>query len=831
MSLKEESREIFRTYGLNDEEINVLVAYLGNSQATASFISTYLEMNYELVKTITDKLVTENFLKEIKCEPPNPSRYIPLEPYFSLIIEESKKFRGKIEIIKDAVLNDQSKRFDSLESIRTNSVGQIDNKVSTQVETFFRDSDEHDSDKRAVIEKAKDRFTTTARETYSKLEKDLRQVESEAANLWDNHSSKFTEDNTSLNVKLDHISEEQVSKTGVLETDLHAIVDSLNGQLKAIADGFVGNFEGGITTAKSGVNTIIADLLKDFAERVNKLEIEIKKQLDEHVDFHKEHAEALKPSLEEILAKYMARMYDVIEELKRTITKLLYEQADHIKSTTDSLQSLLKQNVSGFEENTLMLIDNLADISSKLSGLTNDLAKRGSAFKAIFFAKHKEWKALNNEVKERVGKLSSTVKEGFTGSTTEYTEKNQAILTEENTKLKAETDSLDQKSQDAVNVEMEGLASELSGEIDATFAKNINHCHDTTVKLKDLTQSTLESHHAEYDAAISRHLKTTLAHYEDSDREVKHKVTEWYSGMDKDHNIAKNKISTEISQQITDIKSHLNATKEKNVEHAKTFESDKNALKGKQNEKYNGALTRSEKYITDEVNLFQNEAKELNDKLHAMLEDHKSKYQENASSLQESLIRTINENIQNTKDAIADFTLQFMNSIDESTEIAINNEDKLSNILEASASIIEVPAATTWHIVGLPAIIEAVADMLGRVKSSIIVVTHQVIPKIMEAMSQMAYRRKAARFFYTTHWTPEFETILQRMKALGNIQFRQMKQAGNFIAVTKDAEEVILAPFSTNEDDIIAVVSTQEGFATLYSQIIGPVFQANSRPI
>jgi hypothetical protein len=98
-------------------------------------------------------------------------------------------------------------------------------------------------------------------------------------------------------------------------------------------------------------------------------------------------------------------------------------------------------------------------------------------------------------------------------------------------------------------------------------------------------------------------------------------------------------------------------------------------------------------------------------------------------------------------------------------------------------------------------------------------------------MSQMAYRRKAARFFYTTHWTPEFETILQRMKALGNIQFRQMKQAGNFIAVTKDAEEVILAPFSTNEDDIIAVVSTQEGFATLYSQIIGPVFQANSRPI
>ncbi|TFG19948.1 MAG: hypothetical protein EU530_04625 [Promethearchaeota archaeon] len=830
MSLKEESKEIFRTYGLNEEEINVLLAYLGNTQSTASFIASYLEMNYELVKTITDKLVTENFLKEIKSDV-KVSRYIPLEPYFQLTVEESKKFRGKIEKVKDAVLEDQSKRFDNLESIRVKSVGEIDQRVEEQVETFFRDSDEHDSDKRMAIEKAKDRFTTTARDTYAKLEQDIREVEAKAAAIWDNHSAKFTGDNQSLNSKLDTISDEHVSKTSVLETDLHTIVDTLNGQLKGIADGFVSNFEGGITTAKGGINTIIADLLKDFAERVSKLDTEIKKQLDSHVDYHKEHAEALKPSLDEILAKYMARMYDVIEELKRTITKLLYEQADHIKSTTDGLQNLLIQNVSGFEENTLMLIDNLADISSKLSGLSHDLAKRGSAFKALFIGKHKEWKALNEEVKERVGKLSTSVKEGFTASTGEYTEKNQSILTEENNKLKAETEELDKKAQDSVNVEMEGLAADLSAEIDATFAKNIDHCKDTTIKLKDLTQSTLENHHTEYDAAISRHLKISLGHYEDSDREVKHKVNEWYSEMDSNHVVAKNKISAETAQQITDVKTHLTATKDKNVEHSKTFENDKNQLKETQNQKYNGSLSRSEKYINDEITLFQNETKEMNDKLHAMLEDHKSKYQENATFLQQSLTRTINENIQNTKDAIADFTLQFMNGIDEATEIALSNEDKLSNILEASASIIEVPEASTWHIVGMPGIVEAVNDMLGRVKSSIIVVTHQVVPKIMETMSQMAYRRKAARFFYTTHWTPEFETILARMKALGNIQFRQMKTAGNFIAVTKDAEEVILAPYSTKEEEIIAVVSTQEGFATLYSQIIGPVFQANSRPI
>ena len=69
------------------------------------------------------------------------------------------------------------------------------------------------------------------------------------------------------------------------------------------------------------------------------------------------------------------------------------------------------------------------------------------------------------------------------------------------------------------------------------------------------------------------------------------------------------------------------------------------------------------------------------------------------------------------------------------------------------------------------------------------------------------------------------------MKSLGNIQFRQLKSKGDFIAMTKDAEEVLLAPVAGDQDALVAMVSTQDGYCKLYSQIIGPVFQANSRPI
>jgi hypothetical protein len=144
---------------------------------------------------------------------------------------------------------------------------------------------------------------------------------------------------------------------------------------------------------------------------------------------------------------------------------------------------------------------------------------------------------------------------------------------------------------------------------------------------------------------------------------------------------------------------------------------------------------------------------------------------------------------------------------------------------------VEPHKATTWHVVGLEAIIEYINDALNRVKSSVIVVSHEVIPKVLESMSQMAYKKRSVRFFYTTHWSPEYLGILEKMKSLGNIQFRQMKQRGEFIAMTRDAEEVLLVPLSKPEEEMIAVVSTQEGYTKLYSQFIGPVFMSNSRPI
>lgn len=872
MSLKQETNEIFTRYGLNDQEVKILLAFLGNPQATISMIAGLLEIDYETVKNTAVKLVKEGFIAEVSGIIP---RFIPLEPYFTLFLKESSVFREQIEKIKDAVLEDQSKRFKSLEDTKGNAISGIDTAVKSQVEKFFRQSDEHDANKQNVIETARDRFTKETKalentlhkrieDDFSELDKDIKQMDTYSAKVWDDHSTKFTKDNTDLNNTLDQISDAQVSQTKTLEKNLHSIIDALNSNLKSIANGFISKYEGGITNAKSEINKIIADLLKDFTERVNNLENEIKKDLDNHVTKHKDNATALKPTLEEILAKYMDRMHKVVEDLKRQITKLLLEHTDHLNDTTKKMEKSLKERVDvrqdelvgqvkSFEDNTVVLIDNLADISSKLTDLGEILAKRGSAFKALFLGKHKRWVALREEIHERVTKLSGSMKSDFTASTATYIENTEKtknsfkseiekILIDENGLLKQKSEELDKKAQNTVNAELEGLAADLSTEIDNTMKKNIEHCKDTTIKLKDSVSSSFKTHKENYNTAITRHNKNSIDHYDNCDRDVKNKVDGWYSEMDGKHKKAKTDISTETEGQIAAINKHRTSTKDKNVEHSKTFENDKETTKKKQKDIYTARTAKirtdfdtSKKDISEKINkeieLFTKECKETNDKLHAMLEDHKSKYQETATILQQSLTKTVTDNTKETRDAIADFTLQYMNSIDEGIEAANVNETKLTDISTASAKTADVTKTKTWHIVGLPAIIEFVAESLKRVKSSIVIVTHEVVPKILEALSVTAYEKKHAKFLYTTAWSPEYDPIINKMKSLGNIQFRQLKSRGEYIGITREAEEVLLAPIQKDEANIVAIVSTEDGYCKLFSPIVGSTFIANSRVI
>ncbi|MHA1679880.1 MAG: hypothetical protein ACTSUE_02660 [Promethearchaeota archaeon] len=851
MSLKEINMEIFTEYGLLEDEIKVYIGYLSMPQATVSQIMSLLEMEYDTVKTHTEKLVELKFLKKIEGK---IERYIPLEPYFSLFTGQSSVFRDEISVIKDNVLADQSAKYDELDGIGTGAKTSIENTVAEAQSNFNSDANDQETVATSTITTARDRFEESSKklelEIHQTLDKnfdlwknDCNELENEMAAKWSAHSSKFTGDNEDLNQKLTTLQTQMKSDSDALEKSIHDTLDALNNQVgQHTADG------------KTNINKLIDDLLADFDTRLKSLDTEVKSQMDEHVSQHKEHAEGLKPRLDAILQKYMDRMNEVIEDLKARITKLLGTHVDHLKSTTDKMQGDLTSTLSSkqekyvdkvkdFEQKTKLLIDNLVEITENLNNLSGFLAKRGSAFKALFVGQHKYWREVYQKVKVRVTRLGEEIKSQFGSETKDYIDATnsmtvdlngsiQNILSTENDGLKQESESLDKQAQDEVNAELEGLASDLSQENLDTMQSNIQHCADTTAKLKASIENSFNSHQGEFNTALNGHRDGVLSFND-----------EFRGKFDADIGAKKSEVSADISKKKETVDSyHADATGQ-HTDHAEIFASATTDMKDKMASMYSERINKvladkdadkvkASNMIDEEIGKFKSECKEMNSNLLAMLDDHKDRFKEVSGSMEESTKATVDDTIQKIKDSVADFSLSFMNQIDEAFEIAEKNEEKLTEIHDAAHSTRPTEPILTWHLIGKAALITYLKDVVWRTKSSIIIVTPTVVPEILELIANVAYERKAQKFFLTTHWDlATYGEVIKKMSVLGNIQFRQLKTTGEYWAVTRDAEEIMLAPNTNKDNDLVCVISEQDGYAKLYSQFIGPMFQANSQPL
>ncbi|MHA1714599.1 MAG: helix-turn-helix domain-containing protein [Promethearchaeota archaeon] len=851
MSLKEVNKEIFTRYGLTEDEINVYIIYLSMPQATVSYVMNVLEMEYDKVKEITEKLEQEKFLKKIEGKVP---RYVPLEPYFSLFTGQSKIFRDEISEIKDNVLADQSAKYDELDGIASDAKTEVQKTVADAQTSFNTDANDQGTVATATITKARDRFEETSRklelelhktldENYDNFKDECNQLESEISAKWTAHSTKFTSDNESLNEKLTTILNNFKKASDELRDSIHSTLDNLNSQ---VADH--------TANGKNDINKIIDNLLADFDKRIKDLTNEIHAQLDNHVDLHRENVNSLKPVLDSVLQKYMDRMNEVIEDLKKRITDLLNKHVEHLKSTTNKMQDELtttlseKQSkyvnsVSSFGNKTKLLIDNLVEITNSLSDVSKFLSSRASAFKALFISQHKHWKDVYETVKTRVSKLGSEIKEQFDSETAEYIQKTnsmtedmnssiKSILSKENDELKKESDDLDKFAQETVNAELEGLATDLSTETRNTLESNIQHCSETTIKLKTSVENSFNSHQGDFNTAIENHRKNVLQFNDD------------YRGkVDADIAQCKKLTSDDIDKKKSVAETfHKDATAQ-HSEHASIFKEDTDEMKEKQAEIFKNRLNtmlsnkdadkaKISNMIDEQIGLFKSECKEMNSNLLAMLDDHKDRFKEISDGMGDVTQNTIDDTIQKIKDSIAEFSLQFMSKIDDAFETSEKNEEKLTEIHDAAHAIRPVEPIKTWHLIGKPAIIHYLKDVIWRTKSSIIIVTPTAVPEILELVFSVAYERRAKKFFLTTHWDlNRYGEIIKKMSVVGNIQFRQLKTAGEYWAVVRDAEEVMLAPDADKDYDIVCIVSEQEGYAKLYSGVIGPMFQAQSTPL
>jgi hypothetical protein len=138
----------------------------------------------------------------------------------------------------------------------------------------------------------------------------------------------------------------------------------------------------------------------------------------------------------------------------------------------------------------------------------------------------------------------------------------------------------------------------------------------------------------------------------------------------------------------------------------------------------------------------------------------------------------------------------------------------------------------TQLMFGSEELMNTILEMMSNTVSTITIVTPNVEPKILQNLSQIAYKKKSARYLYITNWDlATYGAIVKKMKNLGNIQFRNLKAQNDFWAIFRDSEEILLCPSRSRDGKIIALYSSQDGYAQMFSNFIYPMFQANSRPV
>ncbi len=162
-------------------------------------------------------------------------------------------------------------------------------------------------------------------------------------------------------------------------------------------------------------------------------------------------------------------------------------------------------------------------------------------------------------------------------------------------------------------------------------------------------------------------------------------------------------------------------------------------------------------------------------------------------------------------------------SVDESTAIDLS-------ALKQAPDWGSEPTGTKLEI-GTENIVRAMASMIARAESSIICVMPVPDVELLDLVAQVAKSNMNTRYFITSYWDKKgLEARMNELLALGNVQLRQMRGPGEYWAATRDAEEILISPASMNGERIAGLHSVDAGYCKLYSQFIGPMFQANSTP-
>ncbi len=232
--------------------------------------------------------------------------------------------------------------------------------------------------------------------------------------------------------------------------------------------------------------------------------------------------------------------------------------------------------------------------------------------------------------------------------------------------------------------------------------------------------------------------------------------------------------------------------------------------------------------ISRHANEFQADATNMEQKLLELDTSHQNEYELNANTLNDKLASKLEEEDSTITNRLITSNDTSATTFREAEDRALESSKILRAVWSETVNLLVKDSELTWVLVTEDAIKEYMSDMTMRTKSTITVVAPDFKDLPIAAIRSI---RRALRVKTASRILAEARTEVAELLTQGNVEIRQRPEQ-NLYAAARDAEEVLIAPFTPgNPNTQVAIISQQPNIVELIHEIIGPLIMARAQKI
>ncbi|MFX1294552.1 MAG: hypothetical protein ACFFD2_06840 [Promethearchaeota archaeon] len=728
-----------------------------------------------------------------------------LEKDPSLVAEDVLKLKElQLNLLnKEILLQDEA-----IKTTNSNFNLQFKNIMTSLNKKLIETNTKHHTESKDLILALNKKVSSKIDERTATIKKKFNTFQDNLSNLWDKRLKYLdTLKNFDSNVANDLKRHEEILKESV-----KIVIDNVS----SLINNQINKFNLSTDSLKSHYLKVINKEVNVSEEQITGLMNQLNGKIQKNLEISKNESNKLTLAITKIIESSKLQNNKINEVLRKEVIDLVDNDVlNWSKRIDDFVQNLefitehIKTVEITYEKSQLTIKENLIEKSNKMSLLTKEIQNK--------------IKDLTEKNITSINSFFDSLKKGYDQSISDFVQQ-----------IK-ETFNLNQKS-------LSGSFDLILVDLKRNFASNQDGISNSAMNSSRKLENQLEIHQEQISNSMNELHNSLMTNYltkAKTDLETSTQTT--LATLEKSVAPIKEKFSSITTQNIDNFGVFLLNLKKKfqgisdrimkdyeykvqivseSVDHELySFFNDHKEIVSRDVEQLNTQMTQNIEKIQLSLEEFKtNYGKDIDLQLsnyHNLLDSTGSKLMTNFNQFQTKTIEPLNKTVENIMKNLQNIQLENQTTL-----------DILKSILVELDKITLIDMEKTWPLISSESIMNYMEDMISRTKRSISIILPQLSKINLEYFKKLDPHILV--HIFTTINPQTDNQIFTELVSYKNVRIWQKNNKFAFYCIIKDKDEMILAPFSDNEKEVVGFITEQKEYLNIFQKILGPYFYSES---